>query len=108
MSPSIQRLVRFIKENPDDLFTRFALALEMVKIGEDQKAKTLFESILQIQADYPGLSYHFGKLYQRLGALNEAESLFQQGVQFASEKGDLHTKNELLQALEELNAFKML
>ena len=106
MNETVRRLAQFIRQNPGDLFSRFALALEMVKLGEDEKARTLFESIQQIQPDYPGLPYHLGKFYQRIGELEMAESLFQKGIEFTTEKGDLHAKNELLQAMEELKFVK--
>ena len=106
MNETVRRLAQFIRQNPNDLFSRFALALERIKRGEDEKARTLFESIEQIQPDYPGLPYHLGKFYQRIGELVLAERLFQRGIEFATEKGDQHVKNELLQAMEELKFVK--
>lgn len=106
MNDTIQRLARFIRDNPSDLFSRFALALEMVKLGEVGKARALFESILDVQPEYSGLAYHLGKLYQRIGEIESAEKLFLDGIRVATEKGDNHSKSELIQALEDLNALK--
>lgn len=106
MNETIRRLAQFIRDNPDDLFSRFALALEMVKLNDEAKARTLFESIQQIKPDYPGLSYHLGKLYQRAGEFELAEKLYDQGVEYADKEGNLHAKNELLQAIEELKFVK--
>lgn len=104
MNDTIQRLARFIRDNPSDFFSRFALALEMVKLGDDEKARALFESILKVQPEYSGLAYHLGKLYQRMGDIESAEKLFSDGVHVATQKGDHHTKHELLQALVDLHA----
>ncbi len=101
-SKNIERLARFVRENPGDSFSKFALALELLKIGEEQKALILFESIRKSDPDYLGTYYHLGKLYQQLGRREDAEHCFLAGMDLASQKEDHHTRSELTEALEQL------
>ena len=50
----IEKLNEFLNVTPKDNFVRHALALEYIKIGEDLKARILFEEILSDSPDYIG------------------------------------------------------
>lgn len=62
----IDKLNEFLKVTPKDNFLRHALALEYIKIGEDLKARVLFEEILSDSPDYVGTYYHLAKLLEKL------------------------------------------
>lgn len=98
----VKALAEFVRMNPNDAFSKFALALEMLKRDMTDKALVLFESIRRQDPDYPGLAYHLGKLYQRLGRLDEAADLFMSGIDDARRRMDQHTLGELQSALQEL------
>jgi tetratricopeptide (TPR) repeat protein len=101
-STSVKALAEFVRRNPEDDFSKFALALEMLKRDMPDKALVLFESIHRSRPDYPGLAYHLGKLYQRLGRLDEAADLFMNGIEEAQRRMDQHTLGELQAAWHEL------
>lgn len=101
-STSVKALAEFVRRNPEDDFSKFALALEMLKRDMPDKALVLFESIRRSRPDYPGLAYHLGKLYQRLGRLDEAADLFMNGIEEARRRMDQHTLGELQAAWQEL------
>ncbi len=42
----IEKIIEFLNQQPKDNFLRHALALEYIKIGEEQKALDLFIAIL--------------------------------------------------------------
>lgn len=96
----IKKLALNLKKNPDDSFSKFALALELLKIDKVSKAKVLFESILEQDPDYLGVYYHLGKLYQLLGQFDKAGSLFKKGILLAGDQHNQRTKSELREALE--------
>jgi Tfp pilus assembly protein PilF len=98
----IKRLALNLKKNPDDSFSKFALALELLKLNEVSKAKILFESVLEQDPDYLGVYYHLGKLYQKLERYESAGRLFQNGIQLADKQKNSRTKSELTEALETL------
>ncbi len=100
----ISRLAGFLKKNPDDIFSKFALALELLKINEVSKACILFESVLQQDVTYLGVYYHLGKLYQQTGRLEDARKLFSDGMKVATKQKNEKTRLELAEALEILNS----
>src|SRR5262249_2731302 len=63
----IEKLKEFLSVNPADSFVQHALALEYVKLGNDQEAKNLFEDILNRDPGYIGSYYHLAKLLERNG-----------------------------------------
>jgi Tfp pilus assembly protein PilF len=102
-SEHITRLAGFLKENPNDIFSKFALALELLKINEVTKAQILFESVLKQDRDYLGVYYHLGKLYQKTGRFDDARKIFEDGINVAYRQNNEKTRLELNEALEILN-----
>ncbi len=99
MSSKISKLAQQVKADPKDSFSKFALALELLKIDQEQKALSLFKNILQNEPDYVGVYYHLGKLYEQLGENNLALECYKDGITVATKLKDLHSKSELQGAL---------
>lgn len=98
----IEKLEAFLQTDPEDTFTKFALALEYQKIGQIEKSKTLFEQITKSDPNYVGTYYHLGKLYFQLGKTEKAVKVFRSGIEVAKSAGDHHALSELQTALMEL------
>lgn len=94
----IERLKGFLEEDPDDPFTRFALAQEYLKDDRVEEARDLFETLVEEHPDYVGTYYHLGKLYERLGREEEAIETYDRGIEVAEEQADTHAKSELQDA----------
>jgi Tfp pilus assembly protein PilF len=99
----IEKLKEWISIQPHDNFLKHALALEYVKAGNDVMAKQLFEEILQRSQEYVGSYYHLAKLLERTGRPGEARLWYEKGMKAAKDSGDLHSYQELQQALDELS-----
>jgi tetratricopeptide (TPR) repeat protein len=102
MNERIEKLKEFLKASPADCFLNHALALEYVKLGQDEDARKLFETNVQNDASYVATYYHLGKLLERLGAQQEAIATYENGMKVAKEAKDMHTYNELQGAYEDL------
>ena len=98
----IDQLKVFLTESPEDSFLQHALALEYIKIGKDDIARSLFETILQRDAGYLGSYYHLGKLLERTGEQAAAIQVYRKGMETALIQHDRHAYSELQAALEEL------
>ncbi|HKL14717.1 MAG TPA: tetratricopeptide repeat protein [Balneolaceae bacterium] len=98
----ISQLAKNVQQDPSDTFSKFALALELLKEDQVEKAQLLFEAILKQDPDYLGVYYHLGKLYQRREMYNLAEEMFTKGIQVANKKSESRTKSELSEALLQL------
>ena len=98
----IVQIEEFLKASPNDSFLKHALALEYIKLGDDETAKQLFQELLTHEPGYAGSYYHLGKLYERLGENEKAIEWYQKGMLVAKQKGEQHTLGELRGAFEEL------
>jgi len=98
----IGKLKEFIAVNPNDCFVKHALALEYVKLNNDEEARKLFESILSMDENYIGSYYHLARLFERNDRKEDAIKWYEKGLLKAREVGDQHSYNELLAAYEDL------
>jgi len=98
----IVKIKEFLLANPKDNFLRHALALELIKAGDDLQARSLFEAILMETPSYIGSYYHLAKLLEQLGERELAISWYEKGMEEAKLAKDQHTYNELQAAYEDL------
>ena len=98
----ILKLKEFLKANPRDSFVQHAMALEYIKLGDDEQAMVLFEEILNREPGYIGSYYHLGKLLERNNKTEEAVKVYEKGMEEAKKAGDNHAFGELKGAYEEL------
>lgn len=94
----LSRLKAFYEEDPEDPFTRFALAQEHLKQGNTEEALAFFEELVDTDPGYVGTYYHLGKLYERLDRTDEALSTYEQGIEVARERGETKALSELQDA----------
>lgn len=102
MSDRIAKLQEFLAKTPDDCFLNHALALEYVKQGDEQGARTLFEKNMAFDPNYVATYYHLAKLLERIGEEEEAISVYEKGMDAAKAQNDMHSFSELRSAHEEL------
>jgi len=101
----VSRLVKlkeFLQQNPQDSFVKHALALEYIKLGDDDTARSYFEEILEADPSYVGSYYHLARLFERNGDTDVAIQWYEKGMDAAKKAGDNHAYNELRSAWEEL------
>lgn len=99
MSSKISVLAARIKEDHKDSFSKFALALELLKIDQIDKAKALFENICASEPNYVGVYYHLAKLYTELNENKKALLTYKKGIEVAISVNNAHAKGELEGAL---------
>ncbi len=98
-----EKLQAFLDSDPGDSFSRFALALEYLKLDDLQTARSHFEFIRDNDPDYIGVYYHLGKLYERIDEPEYAMKTYITGISIARKTQDHHAASELEQAQNELN-----
>ncbi len=98
----IEKLLEYLKANDKDSFLQHALALEYIKIGNDEEARKLFNDILLREPTYIGSYYHLAKLLERVGDKEKAIRIYERGMQEAKKAGDNHAYNELQASYEDL------
>ncbi|MCB0640057.1 MAG: tetratricopeptide repeat protein [Phaeodactylibacter sp.] len=91
----LEKLLDFLKSNPNDTFILFALAKEYEKMGDDTHAGIYYQKLLEIDEKYVGAYYHLGKLQERTGDAPTAFTTYKKGMQIARQIGDDHAYSEL-------------
>jgi Tfp pilus assembly protein PilF len=99
---NIEKLQELLTSNETDCFIWHALGLEYLKINDEKQGLACFEKVLAIDKQYLGTYYHIGKLEQSIGNTAKAVSYFEQGIIIATQQKNQHAKNELQQALDDL------
>ena len=99
----IETLLQFLRDDPADPFTRFALAQEHAKRGDDAEALRYYEALVADRPDYVGTYYHLAKLYARLDRPDDAAGTIARGAEQATAAGDAHARGELQALLIELD-----
>ncbi len=94
----LEQLKAFYEEDPEDPFTRYALAQEHLKHDHMDRALALFEELVDTDPDYVGTYYHLGKLYERLERSDDAIDTYAQGIEVAREQGEQKSLSELQDA----------
>ncbi|MEX0593148.1 MAG: tetratricopeptide repeat protein [Balneolaceae bacterium] len=100
-SRRIKQLAIRVREHPEDSFSKFALALELKKTGDGQRALALFESIRSLDPGYTGVYYHLGKTYELLQNPEQALTAYRQGLDCTPDS-EARTRSELQDALDQL------
>ena len=94
-----QMLEDFVASKPADAFARYGLALECVKVGDDQAAIGHFQKLLETHPEYVAGYFQFGQLLGRLGQLEQARKMLSDGIIIAQKSGDMHACDEMQVAL---------
>jgi tetratricopeptide (TPR) repeat protein len=95
-------LEQFVANRPADAFARYGLALECAKLGDDQAALAHFQKLLESHPEYVAAYFQFGQFLARLGHHDEARKLLSDGIVVAQRAGDIHARDEMQAALNEL------
>ena len=99
----IELLKSFLKEDPADEFSAYALALEYVKVNQLVEAIDLLEKLIAKNPDYLPAYYQLGKLYELQGKIKLSVEQYSNGMEVAKKKKDQKTFNELQSALDLLD-----
>lgn len=99
----IEKLRSFIASDPHDFFSRHALAMELIKLGDFIMAIQEMEAILEIDDKQVGTYYHLGKTYEKVSSFDKAIAVYEKGIQIAIQLRKHHELRELKGALNLLN-----
>ena len=98
----IEQIKVFLTSTPDDAFLNYALAIEYVGKGLDNKALEIFTMLLEKFPDYFATYYHLAKLYERQDMEDFAIETYEKGLATTKRLGEKHAYGELRSAYEEL------
>lgn len=86
--------MKFLEEDPNDVFSLYALALEYKKNNLAEAGK-LFRHLLTHHPEYLPTYYQAALMKEETGETSEALQLYQQGITLARKMNDSATLKEL-------------
>jgi len=95
----LQMLEQMIRQDPNNTFARYGLAIEYANTGDWAQAVVEFRTLLQHDENYAAAYYHAGQALEKMGELEQARTMYEQGIEASTRKGDLHTRSEIEAAL---------
>ena len=96
----VDALKGFLKDDPNDSFSRYALAMEYAKLGNQDDAIREFETGRDNDPDYVAIYFQLAKTLEGAGRADDAAETYREGITVATRAGDNHTCEELTAALE--------
>lgn len=85
------------------MFSRHALAMELLKLGQYPDALEAMNSLLSVDENHSGTYYHLGKLYEQLGENENALKIYEKGIIIA---GKIKAENDLRELKAALSQLK--
>jgi thioredoxin-like negative regulator of GroEL len=102
VSDRLEALRAMLAEDPDDAFTRYAVAMELKGLGRRDEALAELKAVMADQPDYVPTYYQYGSLLEGEGRSDEAAQVVRAGIEVAEKAGDGHAKSELEDLLGEI------
>lgn len=101
-SSRLDTLKSMLEQDPHNSFARYGLAMEYMNNGHTEAAVSEFRTLLSEDPDYSAAYFHAGRALEKLGQIDDARAVMEQGVEVTTRKGDMHTRSELQAALDML------
>lgn len=93
----IEQLLNFLKDEPNDPFLLYALAVEYTP-SDPTEALRYFEKLLHEHENYTASYYHAAALYASLGDPDKAEKTYRKGIEVCKKQEKTHALTELRSA----------
>ena len=88
MNERLELLRKILAQDPKNTLARYGLAMEYGKSGRLEDAVTEYRELIAHNPDYAYAYYQGGQALERLGRIEEARAMYQQGIEAASRIGD--------------------
>ena len=102
MTKRLEALLKFLAQDPDDTFTRYAIGLEYITSKEYDEAIKFLESVLALDKNYLAAYQQLGHIYAITNRKDKAVEVYQRGIESANLSGDKHAADNISKFLAEL------
>lgn len=97
-----ERIEAMLKQEPDDQFLRYSLALELEKDGEHDQSLRMLEELARGEPPYVPAYFMAGQQLTKLGKIPKAQEILRDGIEVARQQGDAHAAGEMSEFLATL------
>jgi len=97
--PTLAQLLPLLESDPNDAFTRYAVAMAYAKEGKLAEALAQFAELKRRHPDYVPGYFMAGRTAEQSGDAPLAKQLYGEGIAAARRTGDRHAEGEISEAL---------
>ncbi len=98
----LEQFKEFVEMDPDDTFSRYALAMEYMSVPDYGEAVRNFEEVIRLDPTYSAAYFQAAIALRNDQRTDQAKRFLQTGIEVAEKKGDWHARDEMRAALDEL------
>ncbi|UCS92987.1 tetratricopeptide repeat protein [Echinicola marina] len=98
-SSRIEQLLQFIKDEPDNPFNIYALALEHQN-SAPSKAAEYFDQLITHHPKYLPTYFHAAAFFAEMDQIDKAQQIYKTGIDLAQSQNNLHALRELKNAYQ--------
>ncbi len=95
----VAALEGLLSQDPNNSFVRYGLAQAYAGSGRLEEAVRIYRELIQRDGKYVAAFYHAGQTLEKLGRIEEARSIYEEGLGACEQTGDMHTRGEIEAAL---------
>lgn len=99
-----QKIEEMLQIEPDDVFLRYSLALELAKEDRLPESLTLLRGLCDSSPPYVPAFFRSAQLLADNDDFNGAREFLRVGIETAREQGDLHAAAEMSEMLGDLGS----
>jgi hypothetical protein len=96
------KIEAMLVDDPDDVFLRYSLAMELDKEGDHTQSLAKFAELTRDSPPYVPAFFMAGQQLVRLGRVDEAREILRNGIQAADSQRDFHAAGEMSEFLASL------
>ena len=97
-----EKIEAMLVDEPDDVFLRYSLALELEKEGRHEESLAGLGALMEATTPYVPAFFRAGQQLAGLRRLAEARTALRRGIETARAQGDTHAAGEMSELLVSL------
>jgi len=98
----MERLKQFLEENPRDILSLYAMAMEFQSLGELEQATAFLDRVLAVDAGHAASYFQKASILIKLGRIDQARATLTAGIPKAIEGGFLHSRDKMQELLKQI------
>lgn len=97
-----EKIEAMLADDPDDVFLRYSLGMELSKEGDQSRGLKLLEELTKEDPPYVPAFFMSAQQLAGLQRIEEARSFLRTGIEQARQQGDSHAAGEMSEFLASL------
>ena len=97
-----EKIEEMLKDEPEDTFLRYSLAMEMTSEGENEGALGLFGELCRLDPPHVPAFFRSAQILADQEKVAEAREFLREGIDAARAQNDLHSAAEMGEMLADL------